>query len=546
MSSNVPWKELAFVGATTLGVCCMIGWLTGAENLQKKKKPQARGPPGAVPPEMQEFDALIGLAEAAMKKGAFTEVERAYLRVLEIAAGSEDPQFQIIPHYIHRRLTEVYEKMANWDQCFKYLSICLDHLMKKQDASQDDLHTLMVLAERSVDLSMPHGTPEQQEKFLGIWLEIATKFQATEAIVMASLLLGKLKFNQDKLVEAESFLRRAVTVYTDPNQREELWLNTKTAHLECLTRLESHEAAKKCVREIADFLINTSAARGPNKGLATLANMAPELLASTGERCIFLGYMEEAEYILKSTLSLMKKRGTPMTEIAQVDHSIATVWSATGRLPQAREKIKEMKSYLRAGMGSSIFPMHSKYLQTQSVKHDTEGSTVTVYRGKDPTRTLKPESVLVVNFENPEETGEPLPTVEHVIQASDESIRVLAPVNYSNYIGQIFSAEITIYNAAKSEVLGTHFVFIPSTIPTATSSSAPFSFSSLSSSGSAAVAPPSSSNFSFESSSNSSPISPNSENAAILEQLIAAGRLPDDGQSEFRDKVITDLEDANL
>lgn len=81
MSSSVPWKELAVVGATTLGVCCVIGWLTGAENLDKKKKPQMRGAPagGSPPPEHQEFDALVGLAEAAMKKGVYSEAERAYL-----------------------------------------------------------------------------------------------------------------------------------------------------------------------------------------------------------------------------------------------------------------------------------------------------------------------------------------------------------------------------------------------------------------------------------------------------------------------------------
>jgi hypothetical protein len=78
MSANVPWKELAVVGATTLGVCCMIGWLTGAENLQKKKKSAQRGPNGTTV-ESQECDSLIGLADAAMKKGAYADVELAYL-----------------------------------------------------------------------------------------------------------------------------------------------------------------------------------------------------------------------------------------------------------------------------------------------------------------------------------------------------------------------------------------------------------------------------------------------------------------------------------
>lgn len=82
MSSNVPWKELAVVGATTLGVCYMIGWLTGAENLEKKKKPQRGGPgapqQGAPSGDHQEFDALVGLAEAAMKKGVYAEAERSY------------------------------------------------------------------------------------------------------------------------------------------------------------------------------------------------------------------------------------------------------------------------------------------------------------------------------------------------------------------------------------------------------------------------------------------------------------------------------------
>lgn len=77
MSSHVPWKELAVVGATTLGVCCAIGWLTGAENLQKKKKAQQRGPNGNSV-ESQECDALIGIADAAMKKGAYSDVEIAY------------------------------------------------------------------------------------------------------------------------------------------------------------------------------------------------------------------------------------------------------------------------------------------------------------------------------------------------------------------------------------------------------------------------------------------------------------------------------------
>jgi len=53
--------------------------------------------------------------------------------------------------------------------------------------------------------------------------------------------------------------------------------------------------------------------------------------------------------------------------------------------------------------------------------------------------------------------------VEHVIQPDEETIKIVAPVNYSNYIGQIFSAEVTIYSGLdKSVELGTHFVFIPS------------------------------------------------------------------------------------
>ena len=78
MSSTVPWKELAVVGATTLGVCCVIGWMTGAENLQKKKKDPQKSPNG-ISMESQECDALIGLADAAMKKGAYGDVELAYL-----------------------------------------------------------------------------------------------------------------------------------------------------------------------------------------------------------------------------------------------------------------------------------------------------------------------------------------------------------------------------------------------------------------------------------------------------------------------------------
>lgn len=41
--------------------------------------------------------------------------------------------------------------------------------MSKDELTQDELHALLVLAERSVDLSMPNGTPAQQEKFLNIW-----------------------------------------------------------------------------------------------------------------------------------------------------------------------------------------------------------------------------------------------------------------------------------------------------------------------------------------------------------------------------------------
>jgi hypothetical protein len=77
MSSNVPWKELAVVGVTTLGVCCAIGWFTGADNLEKKKK-GARGGPNGATQESAECDALISMAENAMKKGAYADVEMAY------------------------------------------------------------------------------------------------------------------------------------------------------------------------------------------------------------------------------------------------------------------------------------------------------------------------------------------------------------------------------------------------------------------------------------------------------------------------------------
>lgn len=82
MSSNVPWKELAVVGVTTLGVCCAIGWLTGAENLQKKKKGARGGPNGAATQESQECDALIAMADGAMKKGEYANVELAYQCIL--------------------------------------------------------------------------------------------------------------------------------------------------------------------------------------------------------------------------------------------------------------------------------------------------------------------------------------------------------------------------------------------------------------------------------------------------------------------------------
>lgn len=82
--------------------------------------------------------------------------------------------------------------------------------MAKEDLTQDELHALLVLAERSVDLSMPNGTPAQQTKFLSIWyasfpllyflfssllnclltlrrLEIATKYGVNEAVVVSSL-----------------------------------------------------------------------------------------------------------------------------------------------------------------------------------------------------------------------------------------------------------------------------------------------------------------------------------------------------------------------
>lgn len=480
MSSNVPWKELAVAGATTLGVCCVIGWLTGTENLEKKKKPQQRGPPGAPQqnPEHQEFDALLSIAEAGMQKGAYAEVERAYLRIIEITSNSEDPQLRIIPHYIHRRLTEMYEKMGNWEKCLKYFELIIDHLLAKEDPSQDDLQTLLVTAERSVDICMPHGTVAQQEKFLKIWLEIGTKFKVPETIVMASLLLGKIKFNQEKLVEAEAYLRRATSVYTDTNQREELWLNTKTAHLECLTRLEMHADAKKCIREIADFLLNNDLGKANSVEAKMLGSMVPELLYSTGERCVFLGYLDEADYILRSTLSLMRKKSTPVTTLAQVDHSLAVTWSQMGRLLEASEKINEMKQYLRASVGSSIFPMYSKFLQTQNVQHDSTGTKVTLHRGRE--RTLKPGSVLVIKFENPE--GDVFAAMDHVVTAEDDTISFIAPIDYSTSVNDVFSAEVTVYNADRSEVIGTHFVFIPTATPeSATPSQSTFSPSAINS-----------------------------------------------------------------
>lgn len=77
MSSGIPWKELAVAGATTLGVCCAIGWLTGAENL-KKKKPAARPGQAGSAQDHQEIELLMQLAEAATKKNAYADAERAY------------------------------------------------------------------------------------------------------------------------------------------------------------------------------------------------------------------------------------------------------------------------------------------------------------------------------------------------------------------------------------------------------------------------------------------------------------------------------------
>jgi hypothetical protein len=169
MASQVPWKELAVVGAATLGVCCMVGWLTGAENLQVKKKAPHRGSPNGNTVESQECDALISIAGAAMEKAAYDDVELAYLflylfiypfviknknwciislslivimtlscfikmliilrylKALEISSNSEDPRIQIYPLYIHRRLVELYEKMGKFEKCVKHIEVYVEN-----------------------------------------------------------------------------------------------------------------------------------------------------------------------------------------------------------------------------------------------------------------------------------------------------------------------------------------------------------------------------------------------------------------------------------
>eukprot|EP00026_Physarum_polycephalum_P006058 Phypoly_transcript_06099.p1 GENE.Phypoly_transcript_06099~~Phypoly_transcript_06099.p1 ORF type:complete len:572 (+),score=133.63 Phypoly_transcript_06099:117-1832(+) len=451
MSSQVPWKELAVVGATTLGVCCMIGWLTGAENLQKKKKPQQRGgAPNGSTVESQECDALISYADTAMKKGSYADVEMAYLKALEISSSSDDPRIQVYPLYIHRRLVELYEKMGKFDKCVKHIEVCIDFFAKKEDLTQEELQSLVMMVEQGVDLCQAAQAPKSiQEKFLLIWLDAATKLQNVQYAVMAALLLGKLKYSQDKLTEAEAFLRKAVAAYTDPSTREELWLSAKTTQLDCLTRLDQHEGAKQCVKEMADFLVNTDNFE------------KKKTLESLGDRCVFLGYYDEAEEILKTTHALLKRRGTSPAELAQVDHNLAVVWSATGRIALAREKIKEMKEYLRTSMPGSIFPSYSKYLHTQGVKHDDEGTTITLYRPKKA-GLLNTGSVLVFRFEDPEDEDKSK-EVEYTVQENDEVIKILGPFNYSNYIGQIFSCEISIFTGADKTIpIGTHFVFISS------------------------------------------------------------------------------------
>lgn len=46
---------------------------------------------------------------------------------------------------------------------------------------------------------------------------------------------------------------------------------------------------------------------------------------------------------MKSNLALLKRDKASVNETATVDHGLAVVWSETGRLPEARTKIKEMK-----------------------------------------------------------------------------------------------------------------------------------------------------------------------------------------------------------